>query len=150
MKDTIHTILSFKVSDENFAINALKVRHILEPGKITKVPNTSAFLPGVINLHGNIIPIADLRRMLGVENPVETNDTAIMVISPDGLLESYMGLIVDIVKEVVEVQENQIDTTQIERGAGIIDSFEGMVNIGNEFIHLINIDDLVLKVEEAK
>ena len=150
MKDTIHTILSFKVSDENFAINALKVRHILEPGKITKVPNTSAFLPGVINLHGNIIPIADLRIMLGVENPVDTNDTAIMVISPDGQLESYMGLIVDIVKEVIEVQESQINTTQIEQGAGIIDTFEGMVNIGNEFIHLINIDDLVLKVEEAK
>jgi purine-binding chemotaxis protein CheW len=150
MKDTIHTILSFKVSDENFAINALKVRHILEPGKITKVPNTSAFLPGVINLHGNIIPIADLRMMLGVKNPVDTNDTAIMVISPDGQLESYMGLIVDIVNEVIEVQESQINTTQIEQGAGIIDTFEGMVNVGDEFIHLINIDDLVLKVEEAK
>lgn len=150
MKETIHTILSFKVSDENFAIDALKVRHILEPDKMTRVPNTPSFLSGVINLHGNIIPIADLRKMLGVENPIDTNDTAIIVISPDGLIESYLGLIVDLVKEVVEVTENQINTKQIERGGGIIDSFDGTVNIANEFIHLINIDDLVVKVEEAK
>ena len=144
------TIISFKVNEENFAFDALKVRHILEYGDQTKVPNTPDYMLGVINLHGNIIPIADLRKIIGNENPVNTQDTSIVVLSPDDQLHSYIGFVVDIVNEVFQVSEGDIKPSIIENNIGMVNSLDGTIKIEEEFVNIINLDDLVEKIEEAK
>lgn len=146
----IKTIISFKANGDNFAFDALKVRHIMECGKQTKLPNTPDFLLGVINLHGNIIPIADFRMIIGEVEPKNTKDTSIVVISPDDQISSYLGFVVDMVNEVAELPENSINPSIIDGNIGIIDSFEGTVKIDDEFVNIVNLDDLVVKIEEAK
>jgi purine-binding chemotaxis protein CheW len=150
MKEDLKNIITFKIDDGIFAIDALKVRHILELGKLTRIPNTPAFLIGLINLHGNIIPIADLRMVLGKLNPTNTKDTSIIVVSPNGQLESYLGLVVDFVNEVMPVNPEQITDSLINEQVGMVESFIGTVRINNEFVNIINLDDLVLKIEKAK
>lgn len=150
MKEELSTIITFKIEDGYFALDALKVRHILELNKLTRIPNTPKFLIGLINLHGNIIPIADLRMILGQENPVNTKDTSVIVISPNGQLESYLGLVVDFVQEVVPVKSENIKPSLIDGNLGLIDSFIGTVHFNNEFVNIINLDDLIEKVEKAK
>jgi len=150
MKEDLKNIITFKIEDGIFGLDALKVRHILEFGKLTRIPNTAKFLIGLINLHGNIIPIADLRMILGKENPTNTKDTSVIVISPNGLLESYLGLVVDIVHEVIPVTPELIKPSLVEDSIGMIDSFIGTVHINNEFVNIINLDELVSKVEKAK
>ena len=118
--------------------------------KLTRMPNTAKFLIGLINLHGNIIPIADLRMLLGKQNSQNTKDTSIIVISPNGMLESYLGLVVDMVQEVVPVSADKIKPSLIEGSIGMIDSFVGTVHLNNEFVNIINLDDMVEKVEKAK
>jgi purine-binding chemotaxis protein CheW len=144
------TIISFKVNDESFAFDALKVRHILELGKQTKVPNTPPFLLGVINLHGNIVPIADLRLLLGIENSENTKNTSVIVISPNDQLDSYLGLVVDLVKEVVQISNDSIYPSIIDGHLGMIDSFDGAIKLNDDFVNIINLDDLIVKIEEAK
>lgn len=146
----IKTIISFIANGENFAFDALNVRHILEFGKQTKIPNTSDYLLGVINLHGNIIPIADLRKLIGVEDPENSQDTSIIVISPDDQISSYIGFVVDFVNEVVQINVDDIKPSLIDGQLGFIDSFEGSIKLNGEFINVINLDDLIVKIEEDK
>ncbi|MFT3741018.1 MAG: chemotaxis protein CheW [Breznakibacter sp.] len=150
MKEELSTIITFKIDDSLFAFDALKVRHILELSKLTHMPNTAKFLIGLINLHGNIIPIADLRMLLGQQNLQNTKDTSVIVISPNGMLESYLGLVVDMVQEVIPISSDKIKPSLIEGSIGMIDTFIGTVHLNNEFINIINLDDLVEKVEKAK
>jgi purine-binding chemotaxis protein CheW len=150
MKEELSNIITFRIEDSVFAFDALKVRHILELGKLTRIPNTAKIIIGLINLHGNIIPIADLRLILGVENPVNTKDTSIIVVSPNGQLESYLGLVVNSVQEVIPLKAEQIKPSLIEGHLGLLDSFIGTVHLNNYFINLINLDDLIEKVEKAK
>jgi len=150
MKEDLSTIITFKVNDASFAFDALKVRHILELVKLTHIPNAPSFIAGVFNLHGTIVPIADLRLLLGVESQQNTQDTSIIVISPNGMTDSYLGLIVDMVKEVDTISANNIKPSIIEGSIGLVNTFIGTVNIGNEFVNLIDLDGLISIVEEAK
>ncbi|MBN2744604.1 MAG: chemotaxis protein CheW [Marinilabiliaceae bacterium] len=150
MNEELNTIISFQAADEQFAFNALIVRHILELGKITRIPNVPEYLLGVINLHGNIIPVADFRMMIGAELVNRTKDTSIIVISPNNQVESYIGLVVDMVNEVIPINPSQITPSIIDQNLGMVDSFDGTIRLNEQFIHLVNIDALVQKIEDVK
>lgn len=150
MSGELNTIISFQAADEHFAFDALIVRHILELGKITRIPNVPDYILGMINLHGIILPVADFRMMIGAEVVNRTKDTSIVVISPNNQTDSYLGLVVDIVNEVVPVQSKQIQPTIIEGNLGMVDSFDGTIYTNGLFIHLVNIDALAKKIEDEK
>jgi len=150
MNEELNTIISFQAADEQFAFNALIVRHILELGKITRIPNVPEYLLGMINLHGNIIPVADFRMMIGAELVNRTKDTSIIVISPNNQVESYIGLVVDMVNEVIPINPSQITPSIIDQNLGMVDSFDGTIRLNEQFIHLVNIDALVQKIEDVK
>ena len=142
--------LSFFIKEELFAFDTDAVRNILELGKITNVPNTKDYFVGVINLHGNIIPVVDLRKIMGVENPENNKDTVIIVLSSGEQAGSYLGMIVDSVKEVFALtEESELQETIV--GAAketLVDiSFKGTLRIDKEFIHLINLDELMDEIE---
>jgi purine-binding chemotaxis protein CheW len=146
----VNSILSFSINKEVFAFDTLKVRHILEITPITKVPNTKEYFEGVINLHGNIIPVVDLRKMMGMVEPKNTQDSAIIVVSDSDEAGSQIGMIVDSLKEVFTVDQANLKETIIEGHAenSIIQSFVGTVKINEDFIHIINLDDLVVEIEQ--
>ncbi len=143
------SILSFFIKEELFAFDTDAVRNILELGKITSVPNTKDYFVGVINLHGNIIPVVDLRMIMGIENPENNKDTVIIILSTDGQAGSYLGMIVDGVKEVFSIsEESDIQDTIIAAKDTIVNvSFKGTLRIDKEFIHLINLDELMVEIE---
>lgn len=141
------TLLTFELGDEYFALDAMKVNHILEVPKITRVPDTPEYLKGVINLHGNIIPIADLRMMMGFGASEYTADSAIVVIGPDGHQDSSLGLIVDMVKEVVETEGLEMKPTVDNRENSMLNNFHGTFSFDDQFVHIIDIDELVLETE---
>ncbi|MDG5799399.1 chemotaxis protein CheW [Marinilabiliaceae bacterium ANBcel2] len=141
MEEQDKTLLSFQIEDEVFAVDAMKVDHILEvPSQITEVPNTPDYITGIINLHGNIITVADMRILTGQKNKEKGADTSIVVINPTGEQDSKIGLIVDMVKEVIETESSQFKETVLEGKKGLINSFEGTVVINKEFIHVIDLN----------
>ncbi len=148
MKEQMSSIISFFINKEVFAFDTLKVRNILEFDKVTWVPNTKDYLLGVINLHGNIIPIADLRLMMGVESIENSQDTAIIVVSNDDKNESLIGLIVDGVREVFDADSSEITESVINGNTGLVHSFTGSIRKNDEFIHIIDLDEIVLEIEK--
>ncbi|MGQ1890219.1 chemotaxis protein CheW [Thermophagus sp. OGC60D27] len=141
------TLLSFRVDDEFFALDAMKVNHILEVTDITRVPNTPEFMKGLINLHGNIVPVVDLRVMMGFSNDKVTNDTAIIVVSPDEQQENNLGLMVDMVKEVIEGEDLELKPTVADMGKSLLKNFLGTFLFDNQFVHIIDVQELIRVAE---
>lgn len=101
--------MSFTLGDEYFAINVAKVLNIQQLVQITKVPTAPDYMKGVINLRGTVLPIIDIRMKFGME-PIEyKRDTVILVLSVeiDGEIVNA-GILVDAVKEVFEIQKEDI------------------------------------------
>ena len=144
------SILSFFIKEELFAFDTDAVRNILELGAITNIPNAKDYLVGVINLHGNIIPVVDFRLIMGIENPENNKDTVIIVLSIDGQAGSYLGVIVDGVKEVFTLNEEtalQETIVGAAKNSLVNISFKGTLRVDKEFIHIINLDELMVEIE---
>ena len=83
INENMESITSFRVAGEYFGVATMKIQHILEVSDITHVPLAPAYYMGVVNNHGNMIPVIDFRMLIGVDNSVERPEASIMVVSVD-------------------------------------------------------------------
>ncbi|WP_022724132.1 chemotaxis protein CheW [Rhodopseudomonas sp. B29] len=109
--DAIQVVM-IGLGDEKFALDAGAVREIIDPIPATKVAGAKSFVPGVINVRGNVIPYADLRIRFGMPAAQETVDTRIVVlevcIDNDPVL---VGVTADKVFEVTEISKVDVQQT---------------------------------------
>jgi purine-binding chemotaxis protein CheW len=105
-RDDLLQIVSFEVGGEEFGVDILKVQEIIRPVAITEVPNAPAFVEGVINLRGRIIPIVDLRVRFGLEARSHDAKTRIIVVE---LQSRVVGFVTDAVNEVMRVRRSVIE-----------------------------------------
>ncbi|MBW1697250.1 MAG: chemotaxis protein CheW [Deltaproteobacteria bacterium] len=133
--------LTFTLGDEDFALEIGKVREVLDYTTITKVPGMPAFLSGVINLRGNVVPVIDLRLKLGMSAIKRTVDTCIVIVEvfiEDELTQ--MGALADSVKEVIDLDASQISppprlSTKLNN-----DFIKGMGKQDEKFLIILDID----------
>lgn len=123
--------LSFSLGDEEYGIPVLGVREIVGVMPITRIPNLSPYVVGVINLRGKVVPVVDLRQKLGMA-PIEyTRRTCIIVVRPTQ--NSMLGLLVDSVLEVMQPSAEEIDKTpgvcSQERGVTGVAKVRGKVKV---------------------
>ncbi len=151
MESDFKTEISFKLQEQNYAFDSLKVRNILPfEDNITPVPRTEDYVLGVINLHGNIIPIVDLRTIMGISEKEVTRDTSIIIVSPEDKIDTQFGVVVDMVSEVFEIKNDEIKPASFEKGMGMIEHFEGTIQVKDEFIHLIDIMHLSNQLDRKR
>ena len=105
--------LTFRLGDESYGIAVLKIREIIKLTTITAVPQMPAYVKGVINLRGKIIPVVDLRAKFGLPPAESTERTCIVVVQVElaGHNKTLMGLIVDGVEEGINLAANEIEGT---------------------------------------
>jgi purine-binding chemotaxis protein CheW len=102
--------MTFKLADEAYGLEILKVREIIGLMDITRVPRSSECVRGVINLRGKVIPVLDLRRKFGMAATEPTDQTVIIVVQYAAGERSFtMGLLVDQVLEVRSIEASQIE-----------------------------------------
>ena len=95
------------INNEQYGIDISFVDNIVRMQRIPRVPKSQPFFPGVINLRGEIIPVMRLRRTFGLEDDVFTTKTRILILKPEP--QASIGFIVDEVKEVLSLSEDDID-----------------------------------------
>ena len=146
----IQTYLSFRLGNETFATNVQKVLNILELKPITKVPHAPEFMRGVINLRGNVLPVIDMRVKFGMEKIEATVDTCIIVLNVEiNGDEVMLGILVDAVSEVLEIDENLIEPSPSIGTRYKAEFLKGMWRNGEDsFIMLLNID-LIFSTDEV-
>ena len=96
-----------KLGDEQYGIDIKYIDNIVRMQHITRVPKVDAYLKGVINLRGEVIPVMSLRIKMGLEPDVETMSSRIIILKIEQ--QGTIGVIVDEVKEVVTLENEQID-----------------------------------------
>jgi purine-binding chemotaxis protein CheW len=137
--------LTFTLQTESYGIDVLKVREIIRLTTITAVPQMPAFIRGVINLRGKIIPVMDLRVRFEFANAANTEQTCIIVAQvklPDGKA-TQMGLVVDGVEEVINIAEADIEETPNFGGQICTDYIIGIAKVKAAVKTLLDIDGIV-------
>ncbi|HLA30467.1 MAG TPA: chemotaxis protein CheW [Pseudomonas sp.] len=140
--------LTFMLGGEMFAIGILGIKEILEYGHLTNVPLMPAFVRGVINLRGAVVPVVDLSARFGRQTSEVTRRSCIVIIeadSQDGTQD--VGLLVDAVSAVLEIPAGEIEPAP-SFGARIRSDFiSGMAKVAGKFVIVLNVDR-VLSVDE--
>ncbi len=104
--------LTFTLGNEEYGIGILKIREIIGMLPITSVPKTPAFIKGVINLRGKVIPVMDLRLRFGMDKADYTERTCIIVVEITRESGNIMiGIVVDTVSEVLNIKAEEIEDT---------------------------------------
>jgi len=133
--------MAFKLAEEEYGLEILKVREIIGLMEITRVPRTKEFIRGVINLRGRVIPVIDVRLKFGMDATEATDQTVIIVVQVEvDDQELTMGILVDEVLEVLNIEENQIEAPP-NFGAGAIDT-EFILGIGKTESRVIFLLDI--------
>jgi len=133
--------LTFKLSDEVFAVDVAKVREILEFITITKVPQTPDFMRGVINLRGSVVPVVDMRLKFGMPGTERTVNTCIVVVEVCCQGETLvLGALADSVQEVFELEPEQIEPAPRIGTRINTDFILGMGKSDEGFIMILDID----------
>lgn len=103
--DPLVQLCAFKVGDEEYALDIMRVRDIVPPSRITPVPRAPEFVEGVINLRGTIVPVVDLRKRLSVRAAPLTKKGKYLICA---IGPRRVGLVVDAVTEVVRIPRSAI------------------------------------------
>jgi purine-binding chemotaxis protein CheW len=143
--------LIFTLHQQSYALAVLKIREIIRLTNITAVPQMPAFVCGVINLRGKIIPVMDLGLRFGFAQAERTGQTCLMVVQVKGRdgRDIHMGLVVDGVEEVVNLAATDIEATP-DFGTNISTEFIlGMAKLKDGVKTLLDIDQLVGSAGDA-
>lgn len=134
-------LLTFRLSDEIFAINVMQVKEILGITPITRVPQMPEFMLGVINLRGSVVPVVDLRRKFGMPAIEITRDSCIIVVEVlCGEDRTVIGAMNDAVQEVLDLPNNLIEPPP-RMGTKLSTEFiHGMGKKDEQFIIILDID----------
>ncbi|HVN48486.1 MAG TPA: chemotaxis protein CheW [Bacteroidota bacterium] len=101
--DELLQLVSFKIGDEEFGVDILKVQEINRMIEVTHVPNAPEYVEGVVNLRGKIIPVVDLRKRLGMASKEKDKNTRIIIVELSG---KTVGFVVDAVREVLRIPKS--------------------------------------------
>ncbi len=141
--------LTFGLGDEEYGLEILKVQEIIGLMAITRVPRSPAFVRGVINLRGKVIPVVDLRLKFGMEQVDDTEKTCIIVVQvSQSDSDVTMGIIVDQVSEVLDVMASQIEPTPELGGDVSTDFILGMGKVGDKVVMLLDVNKVLTDGEK--
>lgn len=135
--------LTFKLADEEYGVEILKVREINGIMKITAVPQMPQYMKGVINLRGKVIPVVDLRLKFGIEEIEHTEETCIIVVD----VGREIGIIVDTVSEVLDIFQDDVEPAPSMGGSVDTSFILGMGKVGDEVKILLDIDKVLSSAE---
>jgi purine-binding chemotaxis protein CheW len=140
--------LVFHLGKEEFGIRVLKVREIMGIQDITAVPQTPAYVKGVINLRGKVIPVVDLRLKFGLPQIEYTQRTCIIVVQVQADSHAMMmGIVVDGVAEVLNLVAGDIEDTP-DFGQGVATPYLlGMAKIKGKVKILLELDQVLTSQE---
>ncbi|MBR1865872.1 MAG: chemotaxis protein CheW [Lachnospiraceae bacterium] len=140
--DTIQYIV-IRLGDEQYGIDIRFVDNIVRMQSITRVPKVPAYLKGVINLRGEVIPVMSIRLKMGLPVDEITRATRIIILKLEQ--QGSFGILVDEVREVVTLSADQIDKMSYDSKDEKANYITGVGKHNNELISLLNLNSITLE-----
>ena len=143
-KSNTRQYLTFMLAGEEYGVDILRVQEIKGWDKVTRIPHTPAFVLGVINLRGTVVPIVDLRRRFSLD-AIDFGPTTVVIVvkvSSENN-ERTVGMVVDAVSEVYDVDLE--DTKPPPDICGSVETIfvKALATIEEKMIILLDIDKLI-------
>jgi purine-binding chemotaxis protein CheW len=139
-------LVTFSIGEEEFGVDILKVQEIIRTMEITKVPRAPAFVEGVINLRGKVIPIIDLRRRFGLQSRNHDKHTRIIVIEISNMI---VGFVVDSVSEVLRIPANTVEPPPPVVAGLESEYISGVGKLEDRLLILLDLDRLLSGEERS-
>ncbi len=132
-------LVTFKLDEEEFAVNILEVQEINRMTTITKMPNSPHHVEGVVNLRGRIIPVVSLRKKFDLPDKGSNDHTRIIIMDIKG---NTMGLIVDAVSEVLRIPSNIVEPPPPLSTGSCTEYIKGVAKLEDRLIMLVDLKGL--------
>lgn len=145
-KETVQYIV-VSIGNEQYGLNISYVDNIVRMCKITRVPKAPAHYIGVINLRGEIVPLMSLRRKMNLEDDVFTDITRIIILKTEE--QGLVGIVVDEVKEVIALAEDEIDRNTQNSQSDKTQYINGIGKNGDELISILEISSILDEVDAS-
>ena len=137
--------LTFRLGAEEYGIDILRVQEIRSYEPPTRIANAPAFIKGVVNLRGVIVPIVDLRLKLGCETAEYNSFTVVIVLNVKGRV---VGVVVDSVSDVLELARDAIRAAPEMTSATVDTAFiTGIASVGERMLILMDIEALMASAD---
>ena len=136
--------LTFMLSGEEYGVDILTVQELRGWEATTPIPNTPAFVLGVINLRGVVVPIVDLRLRFGLEQMEFGPTTVVIIVKVEANgKERVLGIVVDAVSEVYDINKEDMQPPPDMEGSISIDFVTGRATMDDKMVILLDINKLV-------
>jgi purine-binding chemotaxis protein CheW len=143
--DELLQLVSFQLGGEEFGLEILRVQEIIRVQQLTRVPNSPAFMDGVINLRGKVIPVINLRRIFGLGDLTHDKQTRIVVVEVKG---AVLGFLVDSVSQVLRIPAETVEAPprlhHVRR-----EYVSGVGKLDSRLLILLDLDRLMSDAEQV-
>lgn len=147
--DISNQFVVFSVGEEEYGVPILSVQEIISLPNLTRIPGVPEYIPGIINLRGNIIPLYELRSKFSLETRKPGSNTIVIIAQTGDEKKRTVGFIVDSVSDVVSITAEDLSETP-EFSKAVDGRFiEKIGKIGNRMIIIINLTDFFSENEQA-
>lgn len=146
MQDGKHLI--FQLDKRNYGIHILTISEIIGIMSVIPIPKTPDFVKGIINLRGKIIPIIDLRLKFGMQEKEYNEETCIIIVNVDSEnTTNQIGLVVDIVSEVVDIPLSEVEPPPKYSVDSNQEFITGVAKVKDQVVLLLNIKQVIYSKE---
>jgi purine-binding chemotaxis protein CheW len=136
--------VGFRLGGEDYAIAITKIQEIIVMKPITRIPQVPAFIEGLINLRGSVIPVVSLRTLFGLEHRDLDDETRTIIVNVG---DRTIGYIVDEVTQVMRIAADQIQPAPVSITALSKQHIAGLAQLEDRLLVILEIERL-LKPEE--
>ena len=140
-------LVTFRLGGEEFGLDVFKVHEILRYAEPTPMPKAPAFVDGVLEVRGTLIPVVDLRKRFEIPEPSYDDDTRIIVVDYQG---ERLGLAVDAVTEVLRAPETSIAAPPTFVKGLAAEFIRGIVRLEGRLVVLLDLDRILSSQERMQ
>ena len=144
IKETSVEVLAFRLGQEEYGVDILKVQEIREHAAVTRLVNAPDYIKGLVNLRGVLVPIVDLRLRFKLEQPAQGRTSVVVVLNIGGRV---IGMLVDSVSDVIRLGADEIRPAPRMGTALDTDFLLGIGTIDDRMLILLDIERLMSSEE---
>ncbi len=142
--NTTKELLTFKLGQQEYALDIMSVREIRGWTKTTPMPHAPAFMRGVINLRGTVLPVMDLAARLGLP-PAETTERNVIIVVKCN--EFMTGLLVDAVSDIIALSADDMQPPPDVGGDTASNTIRALSLIDERMIRILQLETVIAKAE---
>lgn len=143
-KTSEQTYVTIKIAGELFGLNVNKVKEVIGLSGMTRIPNVLPYMKGIINLRGKAIPLVDMRLKFGLEDKEYDKHTVIVIVK---IKKRLIGLIVDSVLDVLNIESDEIQDTPHFASEASSDCIKGVVHAEDRTVVIMDVDRIFTEKE---